>query len=247
MALLFGGSAIWFLWLVWNLGESDGRFFGEYHVLLTIAFAVVAGLAFKCVPDFLAVRGLCVLLLLTASPLLGAAYMHYDQPPRLFMVTLVYVLIAIAIWLGVQPYRLPLRDFFTWLFQKPGRTTRLWRRLASRCAVWCWRRLRSRTDFSAVPNETPVLLVVAGPAGSGKSTLCDRLVQEIPGFARVVTTTTRAPRPGEVDGVHYHFLSADQFDAKLAENAFLEWAWVHGKRRYGTLAQECFWSRCRPG
>ena len=85
--------------------------------------------------------------------------------------------------------------------------------------------------------ETPVLLVVAGPAGSGKSTLCDRLVKEVPGFARVVTTTTRSPRPGEVNGVHYHFFTPEQFDAKLAENAFLEWAWVHGKRRYGTLAQ----------
>jgi guanylate kinase len=101
----------------------------------------------------------------------------------------------------------------------------------------CWRWWRSRTDFRAVPNETPVLLVVAGPAGSGKSTLCDRLVKEVPGFARVVTTTTRAPRPGEIDGVHYHFLTPEQFDAKLAENAFLEWAWVHGKRRYGTLAR----------
>jgi guanylate kinase len=88
-----------------------------------------------------------------------------------------------------------------------------------------------------VTTEPPVLLVLAGPAGSGKSTLCDRLVKEIPGFARVVTTTTRAPRPGEVNGVHYHFLTPEQFDAKLAENAFLEWAWVHGKRRYGTLAQ----------
>lgn len=88
-----------------------------------------------------------------------------------------------------------------------------------------------------MPNPTPVLLVVAGPAGSGKSTLCDRLVKEVPGFARVVTTTTRAPRPGEVDGVHYHFLTPEQFDAKLAQNAFLEWAWVHGKRRYGTLAE----------
>jgi guanylate kinase len=87
-----------------------------------------------------------------------------------------------------------------------------------------------------VTTEPPVLLVVAGPAGSGKSTLCDRLVREVPGFARVVTTTTREPRPGEVDGVHYHFLTPAEFDAKLAENAFLEWAWVHGKRRYGTLA-----------
>ena len=84
--------------------------------------------------------------------------------------------------------------------------------------------------------EPPVLLVVAGPAGSGKSTLCDRLVAEVPGVVRVVTTTTRAPRPGEIHGLHYHFLTPEQFDAKLAENAFLEWAWVHGKRRYGTLA-----------
>ena len=82
---------------------------------------------------------------------------------------------------------------------------------------------------------TPVLLVIAGPAGSGKSTLCDRLVAEIPEFERVVTTTTRAPRPGEINGVHYHFLTPEQFDAGLAAHDFLEWAWVHGQRRYGTL------------
>src|SRR3954468_2727137 len=81
----------------------------------------------------------------------------------------------------------------------------------------------------------PVLLVIAGPAGSGKSTLCDRLVTEIPDFARVVTTTTRAPRIGEVDGLHYHFLTGAQFDQKVAAGEFLEWAWVHGDRRYGTL------------
>ena len=84
--------------------------------------------------------------------------------------------------------------------------------------------------------SAPVLLVLAGPAGSGKSTLCDRLVAEEPGFARVITTTTRAPRVGEVDGVHYHFLTPEQFDQKTAAGEFLEWAWVHGRRRYGTLA-----------
>ena len=78
--------------------------------------------------------------------------------------------------------------------------------------------------------------MLAGPAGSGKSTLCDRLVTEVPGFSRVITTTTRKPRPGEVNGVHYHFLTPAQFDAKLAAHAFLEWAWVHGEKRYGTLA-----------
>ncbi|MCX6954815.1 MAG: guanylate kinase [Verrucomicrobia bacterium] len=81
----------------------------------------------------------------------------------------------------------------------------------------------------------PVILVIAGPAGSGKSTLCDRLVAEKPEFERVVTTTTRAPRPGEINGVHYHFLTPEQFDAGLAADDFLEWAWVHGQRRYGTL------------
>jgi len=84
--------------------------------------------------------------------------------------------------------------------------------------------------------KNPVLLVLAGPAGSGKSTLCDRLVTAGLGFTRVVTSTTRAPREGEVNGVHYHFFTPAQFDAKLAAGEFLEWAWVHGERRYGTLA-----------
>lgn len=88
--------------------------------------------------------------------------------------------------------------------------------------------------------QVPVLLVLAGPAGSGKSTLCERMVAEVPGFSRVVTTTTRPPRPGEIDGVHYHFLTPVQFDAKIAAGAFLEWAWVHRKHRYGTLASSVF-------
>jgi len=92
----------------------------------------------------------------------------------------------------------------------------------------------------AVPNAAPVLLVLAGPAGSGKSTLCDRLVVEDPSFSRVVTTTTRDPRPGETDGVHYHFFTPEEFDRKIAAGAFLEWAWVHGKRRYGTLKSSVF-------
>ncbi len=82
-----------------------------------------------------------------------------------------------------------------------------------------------------------VLLVLAGPAGSGKTTLCDRMVAEEPGFSRIVTATTRPPRERETDGVHYHFLSAAVFDEKVAAGAFLEWAWVHRKHRYGTLEQ----------
>lgn len=81
-----------------------------------------------------------------------------------------------------------------------------------------------------------VLLVIAGPAGSGKSTLCERIVNETGSVSRVVTATTRPPREGEKDGVHYHFLSAADFDAHIAAGEFLEWAWVHKKHRYGTLA-----------
>ena len=88
---------------------------------------------------------------------------------------------------------------------------------------------------AAAPAQT-VLLLLAGPAGVGKSTLCDRLVAAGMGFSRVVTSTTRAPREGEVNGVHYHFFTPGEFDARLAAGEFLEWAWVHGKRRYGTLA-----------
>jgi guanylate kinase len=86
------------------------------------------------------------------------------------------------------------------------------------------------------------LIVIAGPAGSGKSTLCDRLVAEVPEFTRVVTTTTRAPRAGEVNGVHYHFFAPDEFERRVAAGEFLEWAQVHAQveaekrfRLYGTL------------
>lgn len=90
--------------------------------------------------------------------------------------------------------------------------------------------------MSAPASATPVLLVLAGPAGSGKTTLCERMVAEVPGFTRVITSTTRDPRPGEVNGVHYHFFSPAEFDQRVAADAFLEWAWVHKKNRYGTLA-----------
>jgi guanylate kinase len=85
------------------------------------------------------------------------------------------------------------------------------------------------------PQPLTALLILAGPAGVGKSTLCERLVAEVPGFERVVTATTRPPRIGEVNGRDYHFLSEQQFDQKLAAGEFLEWACVHQKYRYGTL------------
>lgn len=114
---VFGAGAAWFLHNIWHLSNAD---FGEYRTLLFIGFGAVAVLAFKCVPDFLGVRGACAIVLLGAMPLLDAAYMEYDRPLRLFMVSIVYVAIALAIWLGAQPWR--LRDFLGWLFARQGRS-----------------------------------------------------------------------------------------------------------------------------
>ncbi len=114
--LFFGVGTLCFLYRVWHLSPAD---FGEYRTILTIAFAVIAILAFKYAPDFLAVRGLAILILLGAMPLLDAAYMEYEHPQRLFMVSVVYLGIALALYLGASPFR--LRDFFAWLFQRPAR------------------------------------------------------------------------------------------------------------------------------
>ena len=84
------------------------------------------------------------------------------------------------------------------------------------------------------PGRT-ALLILAGPAGVGKSTLCERLVREVPGFERVVTATTRPPRPNEAHGRDYHFLTEAEFDARLAAGDFLEWARIHQKQRSGVL------------
>ncbi len=80
------------------------------------------------------------------------------------------------------------------------------------------------------------LIVISGPSGSGKSTLWKRLVQ-LPGVAFSVSATTRPPRPGEVNGRDYRFVSDEDFDRLVREDAFLEWAEVHG-RRYGTLLED---------
>ena len=84
--------------------------------------------------------------------------------------------------------------------------------------------------------RTGILLVVSGPSGSGKTTLCKRLAHG--GHARhSISCTTRPPRPGEVDGEHYHFVSKEEFETRLKAGEFLESALVHGNF-YGTLRSE---------
>jgi hypothetical protein len=124
--LFFGVGAAWFLHAIWHLSPAD---FGDYRTYLFIGFLLVAILSFRCVPDFLAVRGLATVILMAALPLLEAAYMEYDKPQRLFMVSVVYLALSAAIWLGAQPWR--LRDFFTWLFAQPARGRRIGAALAA--------------------------------------------------------------------------------------------------------------------
>ncbi len=84
---------------------------------------------------------------------------------------------------------------------------------------------------------TPFPLVLSSPSGGGKTTVARALLSRRRDVGYSVSCTTRAPRTGEIDGESYHFLSPAQFDEKLAQGAFAEWADVHG-RRYGTLKSE---------
>jgi guanylate kinase len=80
------------------------------------------------------------------------------------------------------------------------------------------------------------LLVISGPGGVGKSTITRELVR-FEDFFLSVSVTTRSPRNGEVDGVHYHFVSREEFQSRIANNEFMEWAEFAGNL-YGTLESE---------
>ena len=85
--------------------------------------------------------------------------------------------------------------------------------------------------------EPFVMIALASPSGTGKTTLCRRLRQEFQTLFFSVSTTTRAPRPTERDGEDYHFVDDQTFDRMVTEGAFVEWAEVHG-HRYGTSHEE---------
>ncbi len=92
-------------------------------------------------------------------------------------------------------------------------------------------------ERSDAPAQSPLrrglMFVLSSPSGAGKTTLSRALLAEDSQITMSVSATTRRPRPGEVDGVDYYFVGADQFQAMVAGNALLEWATVFGNR-YGT-------------
>ncbi len=112
--MLLGGG--WFLWKISQLGQSD---FGDYKNLLLILFtATLIGSIFY-VRDFLAVRGVAILVLLSANTGLKSAFGLYETPARLLLVSFLYIFIIIALWYGIMPFK--MRDTVSWLYRSPVR------------------------------------------------------------------------------------------------------------------------------
>ena len=91
------------------------------------------------------------------------------------------------------------------------------------------------------------LIVLTAPSGAGKTTLARRLMAAVPGLVFSVSATTRPPRPGERDGVDYHFLTLGAFSARLDAGDFVEHEEVYPGRFYGTLAPDLAAAAARPG
>ncbi len=115
--VFFGGSAVWFIYLLSKLGPAD---FGDYRNILMLIFGVVGVAAFFASRDFLAVRGLAILILLIARPMLDSSLVYYPPPgSRVWLNGFVYLCIVLAIYFGSLPYQ--ARDFFLWLFERRAR------------------------------------------------------------------------------------------------------------------------------
>lgn len=84
--------------------------------------------------------------------------------------------------------------------------------------------------------RTGMLLIISGPSGTGKGTLVKKLMDCDPTFRFSCSVTTRKPREGEIEGVHYHFVTDEEYERLVRDGAFLEHATVHG-HHYGTLRQ----------
>lgn len=83
------------------------------------------------------------------------------------------------------------------------------------------------------PKKRGRIFVVSAPSGAGKTTLCHKAVESMPGLVSSVSYTTRQARPAEIQDVHYTFIDQDEFRAMVAEGEFVEWAEVHSNF-YGT-------------
>jgi guanylate kinase len=92
-------------------------------------------------------------------------------------------------------------------------------------------------NMSNNTENKPNLIVLAGPTAVGKGSVSRMLIQRHPEVYLSISATTRHPREGEQDGVHYHFIDTTKFEDSINKGEFLEWAVVHGLNLYGTLKQ----------
>lgn len=99
----------------------------------------------------------------------------------------------------------------------------------------CFKWLRKRVKK---PSQHKKLIVVAAPSGAGKTTIVRHLLSSFNQLAFSVSATTRSRRDHEQEGVHYYFLPVEEFKAKIAQEAFLEWEEVYHNQFYGTLKSE---------
>ncbi|TPW76323.1 guanylate kinase [Schumannella soli] len=95
-------------------------------------------------------------------------------------------------------------------------------------------KLRTWLQDRGLGQRTGRLVVLAGPTAVGKGTVSRHIREQYPDVLLSVSATTRAPRPGEIEGEHYYFVSDADFDRMIADDEFLEWATVHNASRYGT-------------
>lgn len=114
ITMLLGGG--WFLWNITQLGQSD---FGDYKNIIFIVFAATLFGSIFYVQDFLAVRGVSILILLSANVGLKSAFALYEIPERLVLVTILYIFVVFAIYYGVAPYK--MRETVNWLYAKSVR------------------------------------------------------------------------------------------------------------------------------
>jgi guanylate kinase len=94
-----------------------------------------------------------------------------------------------------------------------------------------------RLHFDGKPKG--LIFVISAPSGTGKTTLCNMILKDFKDITPSVSYTTRAKRPGEENGISYHFINDEEFDKMIKEDEFIEWANVFGKR-YGTAYKSVF-------
>lgn len=96
--------------------------------------------------------------------------------------------------------------------------------------------LSMKSKYSSARKAPPTLFILSGPSGVGKDTVARRLLEKVgaKNLKKMVTTTTRQPRKGEVDGIDYHFVDREEFLRRIERSEFLEYANVHGDYYYGS-------------